>query len=289
MRVVLVVNTTSVHHTFSVEKFQVRGDENSVLLQGFGADLFAILVVCDLAVYTFLFQQIGQLCQVSIHDEPIALPHGGLQIVVGDQGCIVNLAFSSIRVAISLFLCLLLSIIFLVFPLLSLVFLWELIFVYDNFLISIVVCFGLIKVIAIVILGEDHLSIIQCFDKLLKWRHSILLGFFYQEFDNINHNVGIKSSIVLLRFSQGTPLPVGHLLDFTDALVEDLLSHLGKSSLLLNQEDFTVEGLSVNKILHVLDEIHVGQFAREEICVRAEIEIHDCQSRVAQYLIQHGI
>lgn len=55
MRVVLVVNTTSVHHTFSVEKFQVWGDENSVLLQGFGADLFAILVVCDLAVYTFLF------------------------------------------------------------------------------------------------------------------------------------------------------------------------------------------------------------------------------------------
>jgi hypothetical protein len=35
LRVVFVVNADSVHHALSIEKLQVRGDENLVFLQGF--------------------------------------------------------------------------------------------------------------------------------------------------------------------------------------------------------------------------------------------------------------
>ena len=68
---------------------------------------------------------------------------------------------------------------------------------------------------------------------------------------------------MLLRFTQWAPLPVGHLLYFTDTLVENLKSDLRKPCLLLNQEHLAIEALGVDEILHVLDEFHMWELSGE--------------------------
>ena len=76
--IILVVNATSVHDTFSVEQLEVGGNKYPILLHSFGANLFTIIGVWDEAVNSLVLQHVGQLGQVFVHNEPVILPHRGL-------------------------------------------------------------------------------------------------------------------------------------------------------------------------------------------------------------------
>jgi hypothetical protein len=265
VRVVLVVNAAPVHHALPVEQLQVRCDEDSVLLQSFGTNLLAVVTIRDLAIDSFLLEEVCQLGEVSVNDESIGLPHGGLQIVISDERGVINLAFPPIGVSIGLTLVLLLGP--LILPLLPFVLL-VVTTVNDNPLLSISIGFLLVKFVAVIVVRlKDHLGVIQGFDEFAEWCETVCLRFTHQELDDVDHDVGVKGAVVLLGFTQGTSLPVGHLLHFTDAFVKNPRSNFGQPSLLLDEEDLAEVTLRVNEILHVLDKVHVGQLPRELIYV----------------------
>lgn len=101
-----------------------------------------------------------------------------------------------------------------------------------------------------------------------------MLGLLSQFFDNFNEYVGVEGGVVSLGFPERSPLPVGHLLNLADAFVEDFQGDLGQSSLLLDQVDLAVEGLRVDEVLDVLDELEVRVLDRELVDVRVEAKAY---------------
>ena len=85
MRVVLVVNAASVHHALPVEQLQIGSDEDSILFEGLGADLLAVIQLSDGAVDALFLQDLPKLTEVPVDHEAVCLPHGGLEVIIGDQ------------------------------------------------------------------------------------------------------------------------------------------------------------------------------------------------------------
>lgn len=102
------------------------------------------------------------------------------------------------------------------------------------------------------------LDVIKCVHLVLRCRN---LGHLEQYRDQA---VGIKCCIVLLTQPQRPFLPVGHLLAFANALLENLLRHLGKTNL-RRQADLRVVCLNVKEVLEELVKAHPRQVLAEHI------------------------
>ena len=94
---------------------------------------------------------------------------------------------------------------------------------------------------------------------------------------------------MLLRKSQRSSLPIGHLFSLANMFSEDFVRHLGQPSLLGDQVNFGIVSLSVDEVFDVLYEVQRWQFTRELLDVRAEAEADDDGLRVAKYPCEHFI
>lgn len=165
----------------------------------------------------------------------MSLPHWSPKVIVCDQLQIVCLSFSSVWVSIiKLYFFSILRysdirgfefFLVLVLPLFSFVFALIVAFDYYSFFILLSLVFFVL--VAVDVLIYDHLSVIQRFDVLWKWRWSLTFSFLDEALDNSNENESIKSCIVLLRLSQWSAFPVWHLLYFANGLVVHLLGDFG--------------------------------------------------------------
>ena len=87
---------------------------------------------------------------------------------------------------------------------------------------------------------------------------------------------------MLLGLAKWSSLPIAHLLHLANRLVENALGHFGETSLLLHQVYAPIVGLSINEILNILDEVHVGKLVRELVDVRAETKADDRRGIVCE-------
>ena len=100
--------------------------------------------------------------------------------------------------------------------------------------------------------------------------------------------VSVKCCIVLLTQSQRPLLPVGHLFAFANALLENLLRHLGKTNL-RRQANLRVVCLNVNKVCEVLEKAHPRQVLAEHIQVVGKRKSDANRVLVHENLSQHLI
>ena len=87
---------------------------------------------------------------------------------------------------------------------------------------------------------------------------------------NRNQTEGIECGVVLLRQSQRSSLPVWHLFAFTNFQWKYFFRHLRQTSLLPRNANLTIVSLCVDKVAHILVEVHLGQMLREDIHIAFE-------------------
>lgn len=297
------------HHALLVEQLQIARNKDSVCLKRLTTNLFAVLgvrLIRDHAVHSFFLEHFGKSAEVAVHDEALVVPHWGSQILVGDEGGVVDLALSPVWITIRLLFSLPWSshskIFLLVSPIppASVVVivlvawfvvpsgvdsLWTWL---DNNLRLLVftIEFLLIKFIALVVLVQDHVAVVQCFHTLLVWSHIILNRFLYELFDDSNQNVGIESAIVLLRQPERSSLPVRHLFNLADRFLEYSLSYFSQTCLLLHEINFSEVCLGVDEIFNILDKVHLWMLVSKLFDVWAKAESDNGCGLVAENLDQ---
>lgn len=74
-----------------------------------------------------------------------------------------------------------------------------------------------------------------------------------------NQAVRVQGRIVLLRLAHRPQFPVGHLFALANFKHEHFFRHFGKPRLLASDANFGVVGLGINKVAHVLVEVHFRQ------------------------------
>lgn len=92
----------SVHDAFAIEELQVGGDEDSVFLHCFVADVLTVLRVYLDAIDFVILKDFAQFLKVAIHDETVRLPHRSSELVVCDQLKVVSDSRSSKGISVSL-------------------------------------------------------------------------------------------------------------------------------------------------------------------------------------------
>ena len=152
----------------------------------------------------------------------------------------------------------------------------------DLCLLVFTIEFLLIKFIALVILVQDHVAVVEGFHSLLVWSHIILNSFLLEPSDNSDQNISIKSGIVLLGLSERSSFPIRHLLNLADGFLEYSLSNFCQTCLLLHEVNFSEVCLGVDEIFNILDEVHLWMLVSKLLDVRAEAKSDDGSCLIAE-------
>ena len=152
----------------------------------------------------------------------------------------------------------------------------------DLSLLVFTIEFLLVKFIALVILVQDHVAVVESFHSLLVWSHIILDRLLLEPSDNADQNISIKSGIVLLGLSERSSFPIRHLLNLADGFLEYSLSNFCQTCLLLHEVNFSEVCLGVDEIFNILDEVHLWMLVSKLLDVRAEAKSDDGGCLIAE-------
>lgn len=93
--------------------------------------------------------------------------------------------------------------------------------------------------------------------------------------DDVDQNVGIGGTIVLLSLAKRSSFPVGHLFNFTNRFFEDFQGYFGKAGLLFDEVYFSEIALSIDEVLDIFNKVQVWKLPSELLDVGVKAESND--------------
>jgi hypothetical protein len=131
-----------------------------------------------------------------------------------------------------------------------------------------------VTVMVVIVVGAVRLEPVQLVLLVLQQERlvALFLRHLGEDIDNLDEAEGVECGVVLLRETQGAPLPVGHLLPLAHLQIQQVLRHLGQAALIRSNAHFAEVGLRIDEVREQFVELHGREMSGKNIQVAFERE-----------------